>query len=170
MHYSELLLAFMKVTERERDGGNLMYSRALAQESLADLQRCLAHPEIHYRCVSGTHLDTALRQQITTNDLHLSLSADAFFFSKHTSPFPFSLFRCHLSPSACFPSASALRIPHLSSHSSLLSVSSTVDFAKCQNAQLKCLDCSFRKGFTSFDSLHILQRYIDSNGFILLPV
>lgn len=62
-------------------------------------QRCLAHPEIHYRPVSRTHLDAALQPQITTNDLPLSLSLH---------PLPTTFLIIHLSSSFHYFS-----LPHL---------------------------------------------------------
>lgn len=74
----------------------LMYSSAppwrlglLAQEwqlaaAAADLQRCLAHPEIHHGSVSAAHRDAAPPPpQITANDLFLSASRPSLPSSAH---------------------------------------------------------------------------------------
>lgn len=45
----------------------LMY-RPACSAVFASWQRCLVHPEIHYRSVSSIHLNVALQLQITTND------------------------------------------------------------------------------------------------------
>lgn len=121
----------MKVTQRERERGDwcslcLMYSsaRSLAlgteivagRVSAADLQRCLGHPEIHYRSVGGAHLDAALQQQITANDLLLpsSLPTTLFFFLENVSSFLCSsLSLSHLF--VFFQSASGIK--HLFFHS-----------------------------------------------------
>lgn len=76
---------------------------------MANLQRRLAHSKIHYRSVSNAHLDEALQQQITTNNL-LLLSPSLCLLGTNIS-LPLLITFSAASCSARFLSIIALMIP-----------------------------------------------------------
>lgn len=125
-----ILLAFLKVSRTKTNGADLCLMHSSAQRwclwllglnsdldgPMANLQRRLAHPKIHYRSVSNTHLGEALQQQITSNNLVLLSSPLCLLGTNISLPLPITVSAA--SCSAHFLSITALMIPHFSSHSS----------------------------------------------------
>lgn len=138
----------------------LMY-RPACSGVFASWQRCLAHPEIHYRSVSSIHLNVALQLQITTNDppppVHPLPPLSSSWNIHLPSSFHYSLWHVSLSLSrlvSCFLSVRSLRIPHLSSHSSHLSLSNNAGLATCRSAQFKRRRCRKNARLPHYTELH----------------